>query len=88
MKREVEELFGVEKQASVEADKQSGEKEEIEENKNEINPEEGKLYLANIPLNFSQQKIRQEFEKYGKVLELKLRKKTEKSRSDINPGKS
>jgi len=45
---------------------------------NRINTDdEGKLYLANIPLNFSQQKIRQEFEKYGKVLELKLRKKTE-----------
>ena len=45
---------------------------------NKINvDDEGKLYLANIPLNFSQQKIRQEFEKYGKVLELKLRKKTE-----------
>lgn len=29
MKQEVEELFGAEKQASVEADKQSGEKEEI-----------------------------------------------------------
>ena len=42
---------------------------------NNNNQDEGKLYLANIPTNFSQQKIRQEFENYGKVLELKLRQK-------------
>ena len=40
-------------------------------------PEEGKLYLANIPINLPQQRIKQEFEKYGKVLEYKFFKKTE-----------
>ena len=39
------------------------------------NNHEGKLYLANIPLNIPQQRIRQEFEKFGKVLEFKLRAK-------------
>ena len=39
------------------------------------NNHEGKLYLANIPLNIPQQRIKQEFEKFGKVLEFKLRAK-------------
>ena len=45
------------------------------------NPQErqknnGKLYLANIPINIPQQRIKQEFEKYGKILDCKFYQKT------------
>ena len=40
-------------------------------------PDQGKLYLANIPLSLPQQKIIQEFEKYGKILDYSFRKKTD-----------
>ena len=49
---------------------------EIETNKNN-NQTEGKLYLANIPLNFPQPKIIEEFGKFGKILNYSFRKKTE-----------
>lgn len=39
--------------------------------------DEGKLYLANIPLSIPQQKIKQEFEKYGKILDYNFRRKTD-----------
>ena len=42
-----------------------------------LKPDEGKLYLANIPINIPQQRIKQEFEKYGKILDYKFYKKTE-----------
>ena len=41
-----------------------------------INPEEGKLYLANIPASIPQKKIKEEFQKYGKILDHQFRKKT------------
>ena len=39
--------------------------------------EEGKLYLSNIPINFNQQKIKEEFEKYGCIKDYSLRKRTD-----------
>ena len=38
---------------------------------------EGKLYLANIPLNIPQPKIIEEFGKYGRILDFSFRKKTD-----------
>ena len=45
--------------------------------KNHNNIEEGKLYLANIPLNIPQNKIKEEFENYGRILDYSFRKKTD-----------
>ena len=36
---------------------------------------EGKLYLTNIPINIPEYKVKEEFEKYGKVIDYSLRKK-------------
>ena len=36
---------------------------------------EGKLYLTNIPINIPEHKVKEEFEKYGKVIDYSLRKK-------------
>ena len=36
---------------------------------------EGKLYLTNIPINTPEYQVKEEFEKYGKVLDYSLRKK-------------
>ena len=41
------------------------------------NKEEGKLYLANIPINIPQAQIKEEFEKYGHILDYSFRKKTD-----------
>ena len=41
------------------------------------NKEEGKLYLANIPINIPQTQIKEEFEKYGHILDYSFRKKTD-----------
>ena len=38
------------------------------------NNSEGKLYLSNIPINIPEQLVKEEFEKYGKVLDYSLRK--------------
>ena len=48
-----------------------------ENRRNNLRQEEGMLYLANIPINIPQQRIKQEFEKYGKVLNYRFYKKTE-----------
>jgi hypothetical protein len=44
-------------------------------NNNDI--EEGKLYLANIPINIPQSKIKEEFGKFGRILDFSFRKKTD-----------
>ena len=36
---------------------------------------EGKLYLTNIPINIPEYKVKEEFEKFGKVIDYSLRKK-------------
>ena len=46
-----------------------------ENNRRNLNQHEGMLYLANIPINIPQQRIKQEFEKYGKVLNYRFYKK-------------
>ena len=48
-----------------------------ENRRNNLRQEEGMLYLANIPISIPQQRIKQEFEKYGKVLNYRFYKKTE-----------
>ena len=48
-----------------------------ENNRNNLRQEQGMLYLANIPISIPQQRIKQEFEKYGKVLNYRFYKKTE-----------
>jgi len=47
-------------------------------NSNEsYNPEDGKLYLSNIPLIYPQHKITEEFGKYGRIIDFSFRKKTD-----------
>ena len=41
------------------------------------NPEDGKLYLSNIPLIYPQYKITEEFGKYGRIIDFSFRKKTD-----------
>ena len=48
----------------------------INNNPHERQKNNGKLYLANIPINIPQQRIKQEFEKYGKILDCKFYQKT------------
>ena len=35
---------------------------------------DGKLYLSNIPINITEYQVKEEFEKYGKVIDYSLRK--------------
>ena len=48
----------------------------INNNPHERQKNNGKLYLANIPINIPQQRIKQEFEKYGKILDCKFYQKS------------
>ena len=41
------------------------------------NPEDGKLYLSNIPIIYPQYKITEEFGKYGRIIDFSFRKKTD-----------
>ena len=45
--------------------------------KESYNPEDGKLYLSNIPLIYPQYKITEEFGKYGRIIDFSFRKKTD-----------
>jgi hypothetical protein len=41
---------------------------------------DGKLYLTNIPINFPDHQVKEEFEHYGKVIDYSLKKKIEHSK--------